>query len=99
MHDEQEWVPVEVTWDEDLADADETLDWDERPWLGESLYDPRPRPSYPPLPPGFVFSTRLPDDGGKRRPDRDRPKRQKADTHLSKRKRKKMRAWEIEDEA
>lgn len=98
MHDEQEWVQVEVTWDDDLPDTDGELDWDERPWLLDPLYDPRPRPTYPPLPQGFVFSTRMPDDSARQHPDRNRPKRKKADAQLSKRKRKKLRAWEIEDE-
>ena len=98
MQDEREWVQVEVTWDEDLADTSDDIEWDEQPWLGESLYDPRPRPVYPPLPPGFSFPARMPEPGGKRRDDRTRPKRQKADAQLSKRKRKKLRAWDIEDE-
>ena len=102
MQDDREWVQVEVTWDEDLADASDDIEWDTRPWEHDPLYDPRPRPIYPALPPGFAYPARVPDRlpsaGGKRRDERARPKRQRADAQLSKRKRKKLRAWEIEDE-
>lgn len=105
MRDEREWVPVEVTWDEDLTDGNDEIAWDATPWEDDPLFDPRPRPSYPALPPHFArapraldASARPVDPGQRRRDDRARPKRQKADAHLSKRKRKKLRAWEVGDD-
>lgn len=105
MQDDREWVQVEVTWDEDLADAGDEIAWDQTPWEDQPLFDPRPQPIYPAMPPhfapaarGIAPAPRQPDMIGGRRDERSRPKRQKPGTHLTKRKRKKLRAWDIEDE-
>ena len=96
MQDEREWVQVEVTWDED--NDDEELEWDTRGWEDDPLYDPKPpQPTLVALEQFFSSAQRF-DNRTERRAERAKPKREKERSPMTKRKRKKMRAWDVEDD-
>lgn len=95
MQDEREWIQVEVTWDED---NDEELEWDSRGWEDDPLYDPKPQPLTRVGLEQYPGSARRIDDRTERRGERAKPKREKERPPMTKRKRKKMRAWDVEDD-
>lgn len=97
-HDDREWVQVEVTWDE--GHDDEPLDWDANGWALDPLFDPRPLPPRPPYPlaerrdwPPQPFESQ-----DQRRRERRGPKRKQPSPGLTRRKQKRLRAWEIEED-
>ena len=96
MHDEHEWVPVEVTWDEGRDQAE--IEWDTTGWDDDPLFDPKPPPLSRLALERYLASAQRVDNRTERRGERARPKREKERSPVTKRRRKKMRAWEIEDE-
>ena len=113
MHDEREWLPVTSPWDDEDDesvewvpvepvliddDEDEPIEWDSRGWEDAPLFgDPpiRRTPFYPA--PYTQTAPSPPRREGERRP-RAKAKPQKDPDQLTKRRRKKLRAWDIEDE-
>ena len=90
-----EWVPVELPWDDE---DEEELEWDARGWDAEPLFgDRRVRgtPMYP-VPYGEPAPA-APRREGERR-HRSKTKTQKDPGQLTKRRRKKLRAWDLDDE-
>ena len=95
MQDEREWVQVEVTWDENM---DEEIEWDTRGWEDDSLFDPKPQPLSRLAVERYLATIQRTDDRTERRTERTKPKREKERSPMTKRRRKKMRAWDVEDE-
>lgn len=98
MNDERVWVPVEVLWDEGLG---EEIEWDETGWEDEPLFEPRPRPLLQFLaePQRRALPAPRSDAGARPRAVEKGPRRKDREgAHLTKRRRKKLRAWELEDE-
>jgi hypothetical protein len=96
MQDEREWVQVEVTWDED--ESDEGLEWETRGWEDDPLFDPKPPPLSRVAVEQFLTSARRFDSRVEQRGERARPKREKERSPMTKRRRKKLRAWDVVDD-
>jgi hypothetical protein len=95
MQDEHEWVQVDVTWDDD---DDEEIEWNSTGWEDEPLFDARPQPLSRLAVERYLASAQRIDNRTERRTERAKPKREKERSPMTKRKRKKMRAWDVEDE-
>ena len=95
MQDEREWVQVEVTWDND---EDDEVEWDSTGWEDDPLFDPRPQPLSRLAVERYLASSQRIDNRTERRAERAKPKREKERSPMTKRRRKKMRAWDVEDE-
>lgn len=95
MQDEREWVQVEVTWDDD---QDEEIEWDSRGWEDDPLFDPKPQQLSRLAVERYLATIQRDDTRTERRTERERPKREKDRSPMTKRRRKKLRAWDVEDE-
>jgi hypothetical protein len=95
MQDEREWVQVDVTWDDD---SDEEIEWDSSGWEDDPLYDPKPRTLSRAALEQYLTSTQRIDGRTERRSEKAKQKREKERSPMTKRRRKKMRAWDVEDE-
>jgi hypothetical protein len=96
MQDEREWVQVEVTWDDDNDDED--LEWDTRGWEDDPLFDSKPAPLSRGALEQYLTSAQRIDSRNEHRGERTKPKREKERSPMTKRRRKKMRAWDVDDE-
>jgi hypothetical protein len=95
MQDERDWVQVDVTWDDDEG---EELEWDSRGWEEEPLFDPKPQALSRVALEQYLTLARRIDSRTERRGEQAKPKREKERSPMTKRRRKRLRAWDVESE-